>query len=889
MHRNRLLSLLCPALLIVMIGCRPTEEASSSEEPLFFECGDGLRYPTTESDFRTLYAGRAFDALGHVWRGGVLVATYHSGHDILYEEGTAVRAIACGTVVVYRASIGYGTLAAVIEHRLSRPVQVHNGDNELVTISAFLSIYGHIRRTSGINGGGVDTGLRTGLPVLAGRIVGYVQHADERPGHAAEDLNGDGAEHLHLGIRLQSSEEASRVDPSAWFRGYDDASHTYRGYFANPAIFMRELMEAHPVLWHPPGTLLMNREDHSRWLVGADDTIHPVDETYLIRERLAGREMEVSAAEIGCYQHGSVLPYETWLSTLIRFEDSPAVYESGMYRFTNDRYTFISHEAFVSWGWTDSRVERWSSSNRDAFFARTTDRGYRRIRDGTLVQARGASEVSVVSEGRRLPFQNWETFVAMGYDSADIVELDPSAIDEAAYPRGAMITPDLARLCRVPSCSGSSCAGAGMSGGGGVEDPDAGPPALSDAGMPSGMGCSSDGDCAFGWRCESSVCREWDLDGDGYLESAGDCNPEAARVHPGATEVCGGGDDDCDTRVDEGIDLSSDPNNCGSCNHICIDSTCVSGSCVAPCSASPEVCGDGVDNNCNGMADEGCAPVCTAVAEICDARDQDCDTRIDESLSQACSTACGAGTETCSAGRWVGCTARVPSSETCNGLDDNCVGGIDEGLFRACSTTCGSGTETCSLGRYVGCTAPLPGTETCNGRDDNCDGRIDEGVCAPACVPTSPSRDICDGRDNDCDGTIDNGCPAMNPYLVEIWMDPSMLDDCPDPGGFRINLWGPGGVALQNVIGQPFRQTITSSWVTATPISLSCSVAPSWHDWSGHVGESSSSNGVLVMRLGGRDMLPTSLVCNDMVDPAWGAKPYMPLESRYEGSCTPRW
>ena len=383
-------------------------------------------------------------------------------------------------------------------------------------------------------------------------------------------------------------------------------------------------------------------------------------------------------------------------------------------------------------------------------------------------------------------------------------------------------------------------------GGGGSEDPDASVPAPPpDAGTPT-LECSVDTDCpayGSGWRCRSGSCREVDIDGDGVLGSDGDCNIEVARIHRDAVESCDFVDEDCDGRVDETFDLTSDPRNCGVCGRICPGGeVCSAGSCVTPCSASPEVCGDGIDNNCDGRVNEGCAPVCTPVAEVCDGRDQDCDGRIDEGITPiACSTACSSGTRICVGGSFGTCSARAPSSETCNGLDDDC------------------------------------------------DGTVDEGVCAPACVPTSSSRDICDGRDNDCDGTVDNGCPAMSPYLVEIWMDPSMLDDCPDSGGFRINLWGPGGIVLRNEIGQPFRRTVNASWLAATPISLSCSVAPTWHDWTGHVGEPSSLNGVLVMRLGGRDMLPTSLVCDDLVDPRLGAKPYLPLESRYEGSCTPRW
>ncbi len=41
-----------------------------------------------------------------------------------------------------------------------------------------------------------------------------------------------------------------------------------------------------------------------------------------------------------------------------------------------------------------------------------------------------------------------------------------------------------------------------------------------------------------------------DRDGDGWTK-ADDCDDDNAKVHPGATELCNGGDDDCDGLVDE--------------------------------------------------------------------------------------------------------------------------------------------------------------------------------------------------------------------------------------------------------------------------------------------------------------------------------------------------
>jgi hypothetical protein len=44
-----------------------------------------------------------------------------------------------------------------------------------------------------------------------------------------------------------------------------------------------------------------------------------------------------------------------------------------------------------------------------------------------------------------------------------------------------------------------------------------------------------------------------DDDGDGVSECGGDCNDASAAIYPGASELCDGLDNDCDTLVDDGF------------------------------------------------------------------------------------------------------------------------------------------------------------------------------------------------------------------------------------------------------------------------------------------------------------------------------------------------
>ncbi len=152
---------------------------------------------------------------------------------------------------------------------------------------------------------------------------------------------------------------------------------------------------------------------------------------------------------------------------------------------------------------------------------------------------------------------------------------------------------------------------------------------------------------------------------------------------------------------------------------------------------APEICGSGIDSNCDGDIDKLCE--CTTE-----------DTR-------SCYTGptgtegvgiCKAGTQTCTNGKWGNCIGEVlPTNEICDGNDNNCDGNIDEGFN--IGQSCSSGDGGCAtLGVYV-CNADKTGSEcnavsgtslvegpsnqgSCNNKiDDNCNGLTD--CLDPAC------------------------------------------------------------------------------------------------------------------------------------------------------------
>ncbi|MFC1741244.1 putative metal-binding motif-containing protein [Nanoarchaeota archaeon] len=325
--------------------------------------------------------------------------------------------------------------------------------------------------------------------------------------------------------------------------------------------------------------------------------------------------------------------------------------------------------------------------------------------------------------------------------------------------------------------------------------------------------CDQLSDCDDSDCSTESHCR--DSDNDGFPDSI-DCDDGYSQIHPGAQEQCNNLDDDCDNLIDEDLFQDCGLNNLGICRKG--EEKCMSGTWQGCDAIFPqeEVC-DNIDNDCDGNVDEGCEcaegdemPCGTDVGacskgvrtcgqgawspcmdgivskqEICGNNiDDDCDGDVDEdcpvsttatsdkaqqpepkdpvftvdndkdapvfSVDDAaqkkaitdknkCIDNDGDGYgEYCK--RSYDCddsdaSINPGAREVCNNRDDDCNNIRDDSLTRACGISnigiCVLGTERCSAGKWTGCTAVLPSEEVCgNRRDDNCNGDVDENCRA---------------------------------------------------------------------------------------------------------------------------------------------------------------
>ena len=260
----------------------------------------------------------------------------------------------------------------------------------------------------------------------------------------------------------------------------------------------------------------------------------------------------------------------------------------------------------------------------------------------------------------------------------------------------------------------------------------------------------------------------------GYVADGTDCVDTNATINPGATETCDGVDQDCDGTADDGVTtrtwyLDTDRDDFGD-DKAATNRT----SCSDPSSGATIYSSVGTD--CNDAA----ASVYPGAPEVCDGIDYNCDGSTgyaDADLDSA--TACGGDCDD------TNVAINPSASEVCDGnVDNNCDGFADDrdaNTTDASKTMWYADTDGDGYGNGTGvfaCTQPtgyVGNTADC----DDTNVSVKPGVL-----------ELCDGIDNDCDRTVDTtgavGAPTWyadldgdgfgDPYATQV--------ACSQPAGY---------------------------------------------------------------------------------------------------------
>ncbi|MCP3980636.1 MAG: hypothetical protein GY716_15140 [bacterium] len=315
-----------------------------------------------------------------------------------------------------------------------------------------------------------------------------------------------------------------------------------------------------------------------------------------------------------------------------------------------------------------------------------------------------------------------------------------------------------------------------------------------------GGGCAGPDKDGDGWAvckpsCDDPIC--------------GDCDDRSALTNPGIVDdTCNATDNDCDGEVDEHYFAAPTTCGIGACEGNMGELACENGAIRDTCDPNfgsiPDTICDGIDNDCDGPIDEDFFPKttmcgvgecednlgqlpCVAGDEVdtcdplegaspdtdCDGLDEDCDGAADDDYVPL-ETACGvgecegnSGLDVCRNGTLVDTCDPLEGAApdtNCDGIDDDCDGAADEDYVGS-TTTCGVGE--------------------CEGNEGNfeCRDGVEEDTCDPF-EGAAPEDAVCDGLDEDCDGEFDEDAADCGDCALRVGAtpDPELLKSGLLPG-----------------------------------------------------------------------------------------------------------
>ena len=342
--------------------------------------------------------------------------------------------------------------------------------------------------------------------------------------------------------------------------------------------------------------------------------------------------------------------------------------------------------------------------------------------------------------------------------------------------------------------------------------------------------------------CGQAACIGLTCDALGHACSSG--SPSTCSTCPaGAVEICNDGkDNNCDGLVDCADPQCQPVGNalgavCNAVGLTCSTKGATGSSTCSVCSGNggtPEAtevsCGDGKDNNCNGLIDcqdascsgqpcafgftcDATAKTCTVASTACTSCGQPaCIGMTCDALGHACSSGSPSTCSTCPAGAVEICNDGKDNN--CDGLVDcadpqcqpvgNALGAVCNAVGLTCSTKGATGSSTCSVCSGNGGTPEATEVSCGDGKDNNCNGLIDcqDASCSgqpcafgftcdataktcsvPSTTCTTCGQPACVGMTCDAAGRV---CSSGAPSTCTTC--PAGVTTCADPVLFTLTL-----------------------------------------------------------------------------------------------------
>ncbi|MCB9796072.1 MAG: putative metal-binding motif-containing protein, partial [Alphaproteobacteria bacterium] len=262
-----------------------------------------------------------------------------------------------------------------------------------------------------------------------------------------------------------------------------------------------------------------------------------------------------------------------------------------------------------------------------------------------------------------------------------------------------------------------------------------------------------------------------DEDGDGWLADE-DCDDQDPGVNPDSVEVCDGVDNNCDGVIDEGVTSTwyadQDGDGYG-------DSEAATEACEAP-EGHVEADGDCDDGDAAyhpGAAEDDCA----------DPNDYNCDGSVGFADND------GDGWAACEECDDTDAAINPDATEVCDGVDNECDGLIDDAddsLDLSTTSTWYGDADADGYGDTDSTTEACAPPSGYVGDSTDCDDAVAE---------VNPgAAEICDGLDNDCDSLVDDDDDSVDASTYTTWYGDAdgdgygsgadTVDACEPPSGY---------------------------------------------------------------------------------------------------------